>query len=139
MGRRIIHSPGEMEALGKEIAAGLQPGDVVGLIGDLGTGKTTLTQAIARALGIQQRITSPTFTIVNEYPQGRLPLYHFDVYRLEDPDAIFESGIEEYFDRGGVCILEWADMVAEILPDHAKCVFLDYGDQEGERICTCTF
>ena len=122
-----------------EIASQLEPNDVLALIGDLGTGKTTLTKYIAKGLGIKEMITSPTFTIVSEYKTGRLPLYHFDVYRLESTDEIFETGVEEYFDMGGVCIIEWADMIAEILPDRTKCIFMEYGEEEGTRIYKCTF
>lgn len=135
----VIGSEKDTEKLGQEIADSLKPGDVLALIGDLGTGKTTLTKYIAKGLGIKEMITSPTFTIVSEYDSGRLPLYHFDVYRLEGAEDMFETGIEEYFDKGGVCIVEWADMIAEILPDDTKCIFMEYGDKEGERIYRCTF
>ncbi|MFR8519893.1 MAG: tRNA (adenosine(37)-N6)-threonylcarbamoyltransferase complex ATPase subunit type 1 TsaE, partial [Emergencia timonensis] len=108
-------------------------------IGDLGTGKTTLTKYIAEGLGVAETITSPTFTIVCEYHSGRLPLYHFDVYRLENADDLFEIGAEEYFYAGGVSVIEWADQVAEILPDDTKCIFIEYGEREGERIYKCTF
>ncbi len=135
----IIRSEADTEKLGKEIADSLKPGDVVALIGDLGTGKTTLTKYIAEGLGIREMITSPTFTIVSEYRSGRIPMFHFDVYRLENSEDIFETGVEEYFDMGGVCIVEWADMIAEILPDDTKCVFMEYGENEGERIYRCTF
>lgn len=135
----VIGSEKDTEKLGQEIADSLKPGDVLALIGDLGTGKTTLTKYIAKGLGIKEMITSPTFTIVSEYDSGRLPLYHFDVYRLEGAEDMFETGIEEYFDKGGVCIVEWADMIAEILPDDTKCIFMEYGNKEGERIYRCTF
>ena len=135
----IIRSEADTEKLGKEIADSLKPGDVVALIGDPGTGKTTLTKYIAEGLGIREMITSPTFTIVSEYRSGRIPMFHFDVYRLENSEDIFETGVEEYFDMGGVCIVEWADMIAEILPDDTKCVFMEYGENEGERIYRCTF
>ncbi len=135
----IIRNEADTEKLGKEIADGVKPGDVIALIGDLGTGKTTLTKYIARGLGITEMITSPTFTIVSEYKSGRIPLFHFDVYRLENSGDIFETGIEEYFHMDGVCIVEWADMIAEILPDDTKCVFMEYGENEGERIYRCTF
>ena len=126
-------------AFGKKLADELRAGDVLGLIGDLGTGKTTLTKYIAEGLGVKETITSPTFTIVNEYHSGRLPLFHFDAYRLEGESDAFEIGMEEYFDRGGVSIIEWADMVAEVLPDDAKLIFMEYGSEEGERIYKCTF
>lgn len=124
---------------GKELADELKAGDVLGLIGDLGTGKTTLTKYIAEGLGITETITSPTFTIVNEYYSGRLPLFHFDAYRLESEGDAFEIGMEEYFDREGVCVIEWADMIAEILPEDAKLIIMEYGKAEGERIYRCTF
>ncbi len=94
----------------------LQPGDVVCMRGDLGAGKTTFVQALAKGLGIDQPVTSPTFTIVNEYCEGRLALYHFDVYRICDVDEMFEIGWDEYVDGDGVCVIEWADKIREILP-----------------------
>lgn len=134
-----IRNEEDTRAFGLELAERLKPGDMVALIGDLGTGKTTLTKYIAEGLGVTDRMTSPTFTIVSEYHTGRLPLYHFDVYRLESSEELFETGAEEYFDAGGVCIIEWADQIAEILPDDTICVFLEYGDKEGERVYKCTF
>ena len=124
---------------GKELAQRLKPGDVLALIGDLGTGKTTLTRYIAEGLGVTDQVTSPTFTIVREYTSGRLPLYHFDVYRLSGGEELFETGAEEYFDAGGVCVIEWADRIAEVLPDETLCIFMQYGEREGERIYQCTF
>ena len=135
----IIRSEEETRSFGHELAKALKPNDVVALIGDLGTGKTTLSKYIAEGLGVKEMITSPTFTIVCEYHSGRLPLYHFDVYRVDDPDTLFEIGAEEYFYAGGVSIVEWADMVAEILPDETLCIFIEYGEKEGERIYKCTF
>ena len=93
----------------------LKPGDIVCLSGDLGTGKTALTNGIAKALDINSYITSPTFTIVNEY-EGRLPLYHFDVYRIYDPDEMFDIGFEEYINGEGITIIEWGEQISEILP-----------------------
>ena len=135
----IIRNEEDTKAFGYELAKSLQPNNVVALMGDLGTGKTTLTKYIAEGLGVKEMITSPTFTVVCEYHSGRLPLYHFDVYRVNDPDELFEIGAEEYFYQGGVSIVEWADMVAEILPDDTLCVFIEYGEKEGERIYQCTF
>ena len=122
-------------ALGKRIADGLKPGDVIGLTGPLGAGKTTLAQAIARGLGVSERMSSPTFTIVQEYESGRLPLYHFDVYRVSDEDELFEIGFEEYLHSGGVCLIEWADLIEDILPEETVWVRLEYGEHEDERIC----
>ena len=139
MRRVMIRDESEAVNFGRSLAQSLQPGDILALIGDLGTGKTTLTKSVAAGLGVTEDITSPTFNIVNEYHSGRLPLYHFDVYRLESGADLFEIGGEEYFDAGGVCIIEWADLVAEVLPDDTKVIFLEYGAQEGERIYRCTF
>lgn len=129
----------ETELFGLELAKELKSGDILALIGDLGTGKTTLTSYIAKGLGIKEQVISPTFTIVSEYHSGKLDLYHFDVYRLDSSEDLFEIGAEEYFYAGGVCIIEWADRIAEILPDDTKVIFIEYGEEEGERIYKCTF
>jgi tRNA threonylcarbamoyladenosine biosynthesis protein TsaE len=131
---REIHIKSEYETrqFGEELARTLKPGDVIALIGDLGTGKTTLTKYIARELGIMQAITSPTFTIICEYKDGRLPLYHFDVYRLNSVDEMLELGYEEYFFGDGVCIVEWADKIEELLPENTKTIHITYcGQQPG--------
>ncbi len=135
----IIRNEADTRDFGRKLAETLKPNTVIALIGDLGTGKTTLTKYIAEGLGIQEMITSPTFTIVCEYHSGRLPLYHFDVYRLSESRDLFEIGAEEYFYKGGVSIVEWADQAAEILPDDTLCIFMEYGEKEGERIYKCTF
>ena len=103
-------------------------------IGDLGTGKTTLTKSIAEGLGIERHITSPTFTIVQEYREGRLPLFHFDVYRLRNAEDLFEIGADEYFYGRGVCVVEWADLVMEALPEDTKFICIDYAEEENGRI-----
>ncbi len=123
-----IRNEEDTKAFGRKLAEELEAGDILALIGDLGTGKTTLTKSVAAGLGVTEDITSPTFNIVNEYHSGRLPLYHFDVYRLESGADLFEIGGEEYFDAGGVCIIEWADLVAEVLPDDTKVIFLQVAD-----------
>ena len=135
----LIRNEEDTRAFGHQLAEKLQPNTVIALIGDLGTGKTTLSRYIAEGLGVKETITSPTFTVVLEYHSGRLPLYHFDVYRVNDPDDLFEIGAEEYFYKGGVSIVEWADQVAEILPDDTLCIFIEYGEKEGERIYKCSF
>ena len=105
------------EELGAALARKLQPGDVIAYEGDLGAGKTAFTRGLARGLGIDEPVTSPTYTIVNEYPRGRLPLFHFDMYRLSGPDDLFDLGWEDYLVRGGVCAVEWSENVREALED----------------------
>ena len=112
----LSHNEAETEALGARLAAVLTPGTVVAYRGDLGMGKTAFTRGLARGLGYAGRVTSPTFTIVNEYEGGRLPLFHFDMYRLDDAGALFDIGWEDYLDRGGVCAVEWSEQVAEAMP-----------------------
>lgn len=122
-------------ALGREAG----PGTVIAMTGDLGAGKTTMTKAIAEGLGIGETITSPTFTIVKEYKSGRLPLFHFDVYRIGDIDEMYELGYEEYFFGDGVCVVEWADLIEDLIPDDAVRISISYGEAEDERVCTCTY
>jgi len=124
----------ETEKFGEDFAKELKPNTVVALIGPLGAGKTTLTKAIAKGLGVCENISSPTFTIVCEYETGRLPLYHFDVYRVHDEDELFEMGFEEYFHKKGVCLVEWADLVEELLPKDTIKLMLSYGEDEETRI-----
>ena len=112
----LSHNEQETEALGQRLAAALSPGAVVAYRGGLGMGKTAFTRGLARGLGYSGRVTSPTFTIVNEYEGGRLPLFHFDMYRLEDDDALFDIGWEDYLDRGGICAVEWSEQVARAMP-----------------------
>ena len=135
----VIRGEKETEEFGRTLAENLEAGDVLALIGDLGTGKTTLTKSIAKGPGLKEMITSPTFTIVSEYFSGRLPLFHFDVYRLSGEDEAFEAGLEEYFDRGGICVIEWADIIEGLLPENTKYIFLEYGKAEGERVYKCSF
>lgn len=111
------HSPEETEAIGKKLAERLKPGDVIAFEGELGAGKTALTRGIADGLGIRDRITSPTYTIVNEYLSGRLPLFHFDMYRLSSSEDLFDIGWEDYLERGGVCAVEWSERVPEAMED----------------------
>lgn len=136
----IIKNENETRDFALNLAEELEAGNVLALIGDLGTGKTALTKYIAQGLGIRDSIVSPTFTIVREYTGGRLPLYHFDVYRLADSEDMFNIGAEEYFyEKGGVCVIEWADIVEDILPADTKYIYIEYGASEGERIYKCTF
>ena len=130
----ITHSLAETEELGCRLGRTLGPGAVVAYFGGLGMGKTAFTRGLARGLGCRGRVTSPTFTIVNEY-QGRIPLFHFDMYRLPDADALFDIGWEDYLDRGGVCAVEWSENVAEALPEDT--VWVDLRRLEGEDNGRC--
>lgn len=130
-----INNEDEMSRLGRKLAEDAKPGDVICLVGDLGAGKTTLTRAFARELGVTEEVTSPTFNIVNIYRSGRLPLYHFDVYRLSGCEEFLATGSDEYFGSGGVCVIEWADIIEEAIPDGSLVVEIRYGDTPGERIC----
>ncbi len=113
----ITDSYEETEKVAAEFARGLKGGEVIAMYGDLGAGKTAFVRGMARALGIQDHITSPTFTILNVYEGGRLPLYHFDVYRIADPDEMYEIGYEDYIGSDGVAVIEWAELIDDILPD----------------------
>ena len=133
----VIKNEEETKKFGEKLCEKLTAGSIVALTGDLGTGKTTLTKAIAAGLGVTDVITSPTFNIVKQYDSGRLPLYHFDVYRIGDVDEMYEIGYEEYFFGDGVCVIEWADLIEEIIPDDAVRIEIEYGEKEGERIYRC--
>ena len=113
----ISQSPEETFELGKKLGEGILPGSVLTLVGDLGVGKTVFTQGLARGLGITDTVNSPTFTIVQIYEEGRLPLYHLDVYRIGDISEMDEIGYEDYFYGDGVCLIEWANLIEEILPE----------------------
>ncbi|MCD7826790.1 MAG: tRNA (adenosine(37)-N6)-threonylcarbamoyltransferase complex ATPase subunit type 1 TsaE [Clostridiaceae bacterium] len=104
-------------ALGEQIGKSCQPGAVILLYGDLGVGKTVFSKGLGKGLGIDEPISSPTFTILQVYESGRLPFYHFDVYRIADIEEMDEIGYEDYFYGGGVCLIEWADLIQEILPE----------------------
>ena len=133
----ILKNEQETKEFGKKLAESLEVGATIALIGDLGAGKTTLTKAIAAGLGVSEVLTSPTFTIVCEYDSGRLPLYHFDVYRVHDSEELFEIGFEDYLHRGGVCLIEWANLLEEgLLPENAMTIKMEYGEGETERILT---
>lgn len=116
-----IETTGEAQTyqLGFQMGQNARKGEVYGLIGDLGTGKTIFTQGFAHGLGIKEPVNSPTFTIVQEYKEGRLPLYHFDVYRIADPEEMEEIGYEDYFYGDGVCLVEWANLIPELFPEDA--------------------
>ncbi|MBR3242232.1 MAG: tRNA (adenosine(37)-N6)-threonylcarbamoyltransferase complex ATPase subunit type 1 TsaE, partial [Parasporobacterium sp.] len=108
-----------------------EPGQVYALIGDLGVGKTVFTKGFAEGLGIEEPVSSPTFTILQIYEEGRLPLYHFDVYRIADPDEMFEIGFDEYAFGQGVCMIEWGEQISEILPDHTKYITIEKDLEKG--------
>ena len=110
--------------IAKQIASEAKAGDIYCLIGDLGVGKTIFSKGFAKGLGIEEHITSPTFTIVQEY-DGAMPLYHFDMYRIEDSDELDMIGYEDYFFGQGVCLVEWAKNVEEAIPSHAKWIYID--------------
>ncbi|MEA4965645.1 MAG: tRNA (adenosine(37)-N6)-threonylcarbamoyltransferase complex ATPase subunit type 1 TsaE [Oscillospiraceae bacterium] len=113
----LSKSPEDTEKIGEKLAAQLRPGDVIAYRGELGAGKTAFTRGLARGLGIRESVTSPTYTIVNEYLSGRLPLFHFDMYRLRSAEELFDIGWEDYLERGGVCAVEWSENVEEALED----------------------
>ena len=131
------YSVEETEAIGCRLAQQLKGGTVVACRGDLGMGKTALTRGIAKGLGYEGRVTSPTFTIVNEY-LGPTPLFHFDMYRLDDSDALFDIGWEDYLLRGGVCVVEWSENVEDALPEDTVTVSIARGSADNERIITVT-
>lgn len=127
----------DTETLGVRLAAVLKAGDVIAYQGGLGMGKTAFTRGLARGLGYSGRVTSPTFTIVNEYEGGRLPLFHFDMYRLADADALFDIGWEDYLNRDGICSVEWSERVSEALPPDTIYVTITRGPEHDDwRIIT---
>ena len=113
----ITHSPEETEKIGEALAKSLQPGTILAYRGDLGAGKTAFTRGLARGLGCKETVTSPTYTIVNEYLGGRLPLFHFDMYRLASSDDLWDIGWEDYLEREGVCAVEWSENVQDAMED----------------------
>ena len=132
------NSPADTEAVGASLAAKLEPGSVIAFTGDLGAGKTAFTRGLAKGLGIEERVTSPTFTIVNEYEGGRLPLFHFDMYRLGSADELFDIGWEDYLARGGVCAVEWSENIADALEEDTIRVDIRRGEHDGQRVITIT-
>ena len=134
----VTNSPEETEALWADLAGRLEPGTVIAFTGDLGAGKTAFVRGLARGLGVQERVTSPTFTIVNEYEGGRLPLFHFDMYRLGSADELFDIGWEDYLARGGVCAVEWSENVSDALEPGAIRVDIRRGPEEDDRVITIT-
>ena len=117
--------------LGKKIGQQAKPGQVICLNGDLGVGKTVLTQGFAKGLGIEETVNSPTFTIIQVYDEGRIPLYHFDVYRIGDPEEMYEIGYEDYFFGEGVCLIEWSKLIEELIPSDAATVLIEKDLEKG--------
>ena len=131
--RFLTHSPEETEAIGESLGRRLRGGEIVAYYGGLGAGKTAFTRGLARGLDISARVTSPTYTIVNEYLGGRLPLFHFDMYRLSSADDLFDIGWEDYLQRGGVCAVEWSENVQEAL-ENAVTVRIEKRSDETREI-----
>lgn len=129
----LTDSPAHTEEVGQMLANALKPGTVIAYRGDLGAGKTAFTRGLARGLGYTQPVTSPTYTIVNEYQGGRLPLFHFDMYRLGSSDELFDIGWEDYLERGGVCAVEWSENVADAM-ENAITVTIEKTGEETRRI-----
>ena len=132
------HSADETQALGQKLASRLAPGDVIAYFGDLGAGKTAFTRGLAQGLGITGPVTSPTYTIVNEYLSGRIPLFHFDMYRLSSSDELFDIGWEDYLSRGGVCAVEWSENVKDALQDAIRVTIEKDADEPDTRHITIT-
>lgn len=135
MVRIVLKGLKETKEFGEKLGKLLEGGDLLSLTGDLGAGKTTLTKSIGIGLGISDYITSPTFTLINEY-KGRVRLYHFDVYRLEDEEDLLDLGYEDYFYSNGVTIVEWGDKIEDILPENRININIDKGEELDERIIT---
>jgi tRNA threonylcarbamoyladenosine biosynthesis protein TsaE len=130
----ITNSAEETMELGEKIGAFLLPNDVIALTGQLGAGKTTLIQGIAQGLGVKDYVTSPTFIIINEH-QGRLPFFHIDLYRLNNLDEVEDLGIEEYFSRGGACVIEWAEKLGELTPKQAHEIRIEILSDTERKLC----
>ena len=129
----LTNSPAETEAVGAALGKIIPPGTVLAYRGDLGAGKTAFTRGLARGLGCGDIVTSPTYTIVNEYLSGKYPLFHFDMYRLASSDDLWDIGWEDYLDRGGVCAVEWSENVSDAMED-AVCVTIEKLGEDSRRI-----
>lgn len=131
----VTHSPAETQAVARSLLSALGPGNVVALHGELGSGKTCFVQGLARALGIRQAVTSPSYTLIHEYA-GRPPLVHVDLYRLRDLAAVAELALEEYWDAGGITAIEWAERAGAILPAHTVHVYFEVVEEGRARAIT---
>ena len=134
----FTNGPEETEALGRRLGQALTPGTVIAYTGDLGAGKTAFTRGLAQGLDIPHQVTSPTFTIVNEYEGGRLPLFHFDMYRLGSSDELFDIGWEDYLAREGVCAVEWSENVEDALEGDTIRIDIRRGAGDDQRNITIT-
>lgn len=132
--RYVTNNEEETQQLGERLAGALKPGAVIAFTGDLGAGKTAFTRGLAHGLGIEERVTSPTFTIVNEYEGGRLPLFHFDMYRLGSSEELYDIGWEDYLARGGVCAVEWSENIDDALEQDTIRVDIRRGEHDGQRL-----
>lgn len=135
MQKFISDSPAETERLGEKVAAKLKPGDVVALFGGMGMGKTTLTRGLARGLGIDSGVSSPTFALIHEY-EGRVPVYHFDMYRVSGWDDLYSTGFFDYLDSGGILVVEWSENIENALPDRSIRIRMSPGKAESQREIT---
>ncbi|MGN0132423.1 MAG: tRNA (adenosine(37)-N6)-threonylcarbamoyltransferase complex ATPase subunit type 1 TsaE [Lachnospiraceae bacterium] len=133
MNRTVVETNSEKETyeLGYSIGKAAAPGEIYALIGELGVGKTVFTQGVAAGLGIEEQVNSPTFTIVQVYESGRLPFYHFDVYRIGDPEEMDEIGYEDYFYGEGLCMVEWAGLIRELMPENTGWITIEKNPEKG--------
>ncbi len=130
----IVLTFGELDELAVLTAKNLKSGDCLALIGDLGTGKTTFTKNICKYFGVTENVKSPTFNYVIEYRSGKIPIYHFDVYRLLDPSEVYDIGYEDYLDNDGIAIIEWADKIAEELPENTIFIEFSYESEISRKV-----
>lgn len=130
----IVRDETEMEALGAEIAAGLAAGSVLALVGGLGAGKTRLVKGLAKGSGFGGEVTSPTFSLVHEYRGGRLPVFHFDLYRLKDDQELLGIGWDEFLDEPGIVVAEWADLFPDLLPPATRWLHFEVLPEGGRRV-----
>lgn len=133
MQKFITESPSETEAVGENLSTKLKPGSIVALFGGMGAGKTAFTRGIARGLGITGGVSSPTFALVHEY-KGRIPLYHFDMYRVNNWDDLYSTGFFDYLDSGGIIVVEWSENIENALPENTIHIMIKHGKAENERI-----
>ena len=132
----ISNSPAETESFGRQFAGSVKPGDVLALSGDLGAGKTQFVKGLAAALGAPTTVTSPTFTLIHEYSGGRLPIYHFDFFRIEDRPSAERLGLDDYFFGDGVSVIEWAGRFPDLIPENARWISFETKSEEQRAITT---